>query len=174
MSNESKLIVGNNTIAAVALQIAIEQLGQRETPGKNNSGPMVDKYLKSVGLNPGYAWCQAFVFWCYEQAAKKLGVPNPVVKTAGVLACWNQTMGGFKLNRTACIGNPDIIKPGYQFIMDFGGGKGHTGIVESVDGFILNTIEGNSNNDGSREGVEVVRHQRNLKGALMKGIIIYQ
>ncbi len=38
----------------------------------------------------------------------------------------------------------------------------HTGIVLSAEGDVLKTIEGNTNDDGSREGYEVCRRIRNL------------
>lgn len=160
-------------INELALQIAIGQLGVEEVPKGSNKGAAVEEYLHSVGLDGGYAWCQAFVHWCYEQAAKQLGLPCPVVKTAGVLDCWNRTDVGIKHVLNDCVHHPDIIKPGAQFIMNFGHGKGHTGIVERVEGLILHTIEGNSNNDGSREGYAVVRHKRSLGDIKIKGLIIY-
>ena len=162
-----------NSLALLALQTAIGQLGQSEQPKGSNKGEMVNQYLKAVNLNPGYPWCQAFVFWCYEQAAKKLGAANPVFKTAGALACWNGTAVNFKVLPADAMRHPGTIKPGAQFILDYGHGKGHTGIIESIEGNILRTIEGNSDNDGSRNGWEVVRHTRDLTSPLLKGIIIY-
>jgi surface antigen len=50
------------------------------------------------------------------------------------------------------VGTPER---GDIFIMDFGGGKGHTGFVAEIKGDRIMTIEGNSNGQGSREGVEV-------------------
>ena len=66
------------------MAIAITQLHVREKTD-NNDGPDVAKYLNSIGLGEGYSWCQASVYWCFKQAAFELGVPNPVVKTGGVL-----------------------------------------------------------------------------------------
>jgi hypothetical protein len=40
---------------------------------------------------------------------------------------------------------------------------GHTGIVESVEGDYVHTIEGNTNEDGSREGYEVARRKSLIK-----------
>jgi hypothetical protein len=36
------------------------------------------------------AWCAKFVFWCFEQAAKRTGVSNPLSKIwgAGQLESW--------------------------------------------------------------------------------------
>ncbi len=44
---------------------------------------------------------------------------------------------------------------GHIFVIDFGGGTGHTCLVIEVGGGKLVTIEGNTNDGGSREGVGV-------------------
>jgi len=160
-------------IPDTALQIAQTQIGQQEEPKGTNRGPMIDKYLASVGLVPGYAWCQAFVHWCYEQAAQQLAQVNPVVKTAGVLDCWNRTAVQFKITKSEALQHPELLKPGYQFILSYGGGAGHTGIILSVEGNIIHTIEGNSNNGGSREGYEVVMHRRGIDDKSVLGFIKY-
>ncbi len=162
------------TIGELALSIAISQLGQQEEPKGSNKGPMVDKYLASVGLNPGYAWCQAFVFWCYQEAAKMMKGKVPVIRTAGVQACWVKTDASMKITRKAAITNPGLIRPGMQFILFFNGGTGHTGIVERLEGNIIHTIEGNSNNNGSREGFAVVRHTRTIADSALQGFILYK
>ena len=156
-----------------ALEVAITQLGQQEDPAGSNRGPMVDKYLRSVGLNPGYAWCQAFVYWCYATAAAATGTKCPVIRTAGVRDCWNKTPLSQRLSRKEAVTDTTTIKPGYQFIMLFAGGNGHTGIVERVEGTYIHTIEGNSNNTGSREGTAVVRHIRSITDPALQGFIMY-
>jgi hypothetical protein len=161
-------------ISANALVFAESEIGQMEVPKGSNKGPMVDKYLASVGLNPGFAWCQAFVHWCYEQAAAGCG-DNPVVKTAGVLDCWNRTATTKKVFALEAKAKPELLEAGMQFIMTFGHGTGHTGIIESVDVAkrTIHTIEGNSNNDGSREGYAVVRHERRIDDVHFCGFIRY-
>jgi hypothetical protein len=174
------------TIGTIALEFARTQLGQSENPAGSNRGPMVDKYLQAVGLPPGYAWCQAFVYWCYDEAAKQLAQKNPVVRTAGVFDCWNKsaksnTGNVERLLKEAVLITPDLLLPGDQFIMTFGKGKGHTGIIERVeisatqsDEIILHTIEGNSNVLGSREGIAVVRHRRSMDLKSLRGFIKYK
>ena len=163
----------NLEIIALALHTAQGQVGQSEVPKGSNSGPMVDKYLRSVGLSPGYPWCQAFVHWCYEQAATEHNVDNPVTKTAGVQDCWNHTLPARRILAERVLHEPAIVCPGDQFILLFGNGNGHTGIVEKVEGQILHTIEGNSNINGGREGYQVVRHQRSITEPALKGFIHY-
>lgn len=143
------------------MAIAITQLHVREKTD-NNDGPDVAKYLNSIGLGEGYSWCQAFVYWCFKQAAFELGVPNPVVKTGGVLKHWNET-------KAKKDGRPDR---GDLFVMAFNGGLGHIGFVERVDGAYIHTVEGNTNAGGSREGNGVFRRKR-LISSINKGFIEY-
>lgn len=138
--------------SAKTIETAISQLGVVEIPKGSNAGPDVEKYLKSVGLGKGYSWCMAFVFWCTAQAALKTGIINPLKKTAGVLDQYNS-------RKNLVITLP---VPGCVFIMDFGKGQGHTGFVEKVTGDTIHTIEGNTNDDGSREGYEVCRRTRKI------------
>jgi hypothetical protein len=139
------------TLQEKALEIAITQLGVEEAPGHKNTGKQVEAYLASIGLGKGYAWCMAFVYWNYQQAAEKMGRQNPLMKTGGVLLQWKQRKDKFRAL------SPQV---GDVFIMDYGKGTGHTGIVEKVEEDVIHTIEGNTNDEGSREGYEVCRRTR--------------
>lgn len=145
------------------IEIANTQIGVHEDPGNKNTGPQVDEYLKSVGLGPGYSWCMAFVYWCFREAANKLAVANPLAKTGGVLDQYNR--------RKLHFGQTHPM-PGDVFIMDFGKGLGHTGLVEKVDGNFIYTIEGNSNDEGSREGYEVCKRKRSVNS--IKGYLRFK
>lgn len=132
------------------LQTAISQIGKEEIPRGSNWGEHVQKYLASVGITFPASWCMAFVYWCVEQ-----DIPiNHLIKTGGVLAQWNQIDPKYKHT------DP---QPGDIFIMDFGNGHGHTGFVESVEGDIIQTIEGNASpENGGREGYTVCRKERKI------------
>ena len=69
-------------LAQKAWEIARSQIGVKEQPLGSNAGPQVNAYLASVGLGPGYFWCAAFVYWCYQQAAQQMKVTNPMLKSA--------------------------------------------------------------------------------------------
>lgn len=148
----------SNNLAQRATQIAMNKEGVRELTG-NNDGPEVEAYLKSVGLGKGYSWCMAFVVSCFDDAAKQLGVNMPLVRTGGCMDQWN---------RTTC---QKVTKPqtGDIFIIDLGNGAGHTGIVVAVNGDEVETIEGNTNDNGSANGDGVYRRTRKI--ARMKGFI---
>jgi hypothetical protein len=161
------------SLSLLALEIAISQIGQSEQPKGSNSGPMVDQYLKAVGLNPGYPWCQAFVNWCFEKAAEQMGKAEPVPNTGGVLKCWDMMSLNHRILQREAVSRPQLVKPGMQFVMNYGHGQGHTGIVERIEGLVLHTIEGNTNEAGSREGCVVARKERRMDDKLMLGFIRY-
>ncbi|MEO8665498.1 MAG: CHAP domain-containing protein [Ignavibacteria bacterium] len=154
------------------LAIAAGEIGVMEEPVGTNSGPEVDGYLECVGLGPGCSWCAAFVYWCYNEACKKSGKKNPVYKTAGVLSHWNNSSAK-KITWQNAFEDPSLVKPGQVFIMSYGGGLGHTGIVEKVNGGFLTTIEGNTNDGGSREGIGVFRRTGRKIKDINKGFLQY-
>ena len=166
-------VVKNPFIAAVLAQAA-SQVGVMEVPRNSNRGPEVDEYLRRAGVQPGLAWCCAFTYWCFDEAAGHAGIDNPMYRTAGCLAHWNnaERHGGTRLHARDAVANPGLIQPGMVFIMDFGGGMGHTGFVERVEGGYLHTIEGNTDASQTREGGGVYRLKRKV-GSINKGFIRY-
>ncbi|HEX4957330.1 MAG TPA: CHAP domain-containing protein [Lacibacter sp.] len=161
-----------NLLLTEAVKVAISQIGVMEDPPTSNRGPEVDQYLASVGLPPGLFWCAAFVYWCFDKASVKSGKKNPLVKTGHVMTHWNKTTGK-KISTADAVNKPSLIKPGHIFIMNTGGSSGHTGIVEKVEGGFVHTIEGNSNNAGSRNGIGVFRLQRKI-AKINRGFIEYK
>lgn len=161
---------------AQVLSVAAEQERQkvREEPKNSNRGPEVNQFLKRVGLGPGYAWCCAFVYWCFDEAAQAASRPNPMVRTAGCIDHWNRSkgQGATRVMKNDAVNDPSLIKPGMVFIMDYGGGAGHTGFVEKVGGGFVSTIEGNTDGSGTREGGGVYRLQRKIV-SINKGYIDY-
>lgn len=138
------------------IQIAILELGKEEIPRGSNWGEHVQKYLHSVGIDFPASWCMSFCYWCVQQS----GIKNNLIKTGGVLRQWNEVNPIYKSS------SPRV---GDIFIMDHGGGLGHCGFVESIEGELIHTIEGNTNDTGSREGYEVCRRYRKISAC--KGFI---
>jgi hypothetical protein len=141
-----------------------EQKKVREVPKNSNKGPAVSQYLASVGLDPGYSWCCAFVYWCFDKAAKNAGRDNPMYRTAGCMDHWYHAEGhgATCIPASDAVDDPSLVSPGMIFIIDHGSGFGHTGLVESVSGGLLTTIEGNTDGSGTREGGGVYRLTRKI------------
>jgi hypothetical protein len=149
-----------------------------EDPPGSNRGPRVDSYLQAVGIKPdagSFAWCAAFVYFCFGEASRTFARKNPLVKTAGVLDHWNraENRGARRIKTAAALEQPDRVRPGQIFVMDFGGGAGHTGVVRAVRAGKLITIEGNTNDGGSREGVGVFERTGRTIGSINKGFLDY-
>jgi cell wall-associated NlpC family hydrolase len=120
---------------------------------------------------PGFAWCAAFVYWCFEQASAQLNRVNPLPRTGSCLDHWNKTHG-VKITAWQAMDNPTLIEPGDIFILDRHHGLGHTGIVVGVSGSVIHTIEGNANNHNSGEADGVVELQREIS-SINVGFIRY-
>jgi hypothetical protein len=168
----------NHPLLAEVLKFAATQVGVMEQPLGSNRGPQVDQYLRSVGIDPSsgsFPWCAAFVYFCFQQAARSLNMGNPVIQTGGVLDHWNRAgaAGVPRLGTAECVANPSLVAPGMIFIMVNKNGSGHTGLVEAITGTFLTTIEGNTNDNGSREGIGVFRRQKRTIASISRGYISY-
>jgi CHAP domain/Putative peptidoglycan binding domain len=171
--------VGPSALTRAAIDFAKTQIGVMEKPIGSNRGPEVDDYLRAVALNPAqgsFAWCVAFTYFCYKKAAEILGLQNPHIETAGVLDHWNKAGRKPKVVRVTnakAVADPELVKPGSLFIIDFGQGKGHSGMVIEVANGRLVTIEGNTNDNGSRNGVGVFLRDARKISKINKGFIDY-
>ncbi len=165
----SKLMHSSLIIAGRELEKIV-----REIPPGSNRGPDVEKYLASVGRNPGDAWCAAFVYWCVQRASSSLGLENPLKRTGRVSSLWDDAV-----NRKSVIHIDDVrrgadIPPGVIFCAVYADGRGHTGFVKSKNGDSLRTIEGNTRpvDRSAGEGVHPRRRScSRYKG--LKGFVVY-
>jgi len=139
-------------IAEAAKNIALSQAGVKEATGQND-GPAVEMFLDSVGLKKGQPWCMAFLYWCFKIAAGRVNAKNPLIRTGHCLTQL-RAMPVENVHST-----PEVNDIG---IMDLGGGTGHCFMVTGLMGAKITTIEGNTNNNGSRNGNEVTGHIRTV------------
>jgi hypothetical protein len=165
-------------LLAKVLEVAANEIGVREEPPGSNKGKRVQQYQRLVGIDPGEPWCVAFVYFCFETAADALNVKNPMeeedCKTGSVLDLWNRARGAkhvSTLTHDDALDDPSKVKPGAVFIISTGSGNGHTGLVVRVTGNRLETIEGNTNDGGSREGVGVFRRTGRTIDSINRGFI---
>ncbi|ADV82651.1 CHAP domain-containing protein [Terriglobus saanensis] len=160
------------------LNVAAGEIGTMEVPPGSNRGPEVDLYIEKTGLDPAghFAWCACFVYWCFDKAAGSLDTPNPCPKTAGVLAHWadaNHVSSARRILSEEAQNEPSLIVPGTLFLLRTSGTAGHMGLIEEVHGNQLTTIEGNTNDGGSREGIGVFRRTTRTIGQINLGFVLY-
>ncbi len=132
------------------IKTATSQIGVHELTG-NNDGEKVEQYLSSVKLKKGNPWCAAFMAWCHDQC----GIKHPV---SGYSPDWFKGKAVYKTRELF----PNRNYSGYVFGLYFPSKKrvAHVGLVERSDGNYFITIEGNTNEAGSREGDGVYKKRR--------------
>lgn len=150
---DAPVMLTKNVNPPTLVEIYLSQVGVREKTG-HNDGREVEQYLHSVGLGKGYAWCSAFVKWCLDSA----GINNRITAWAP----------------TAC--NPDdVVWNGKRFVKQPQEGDifclyyprlkrvGHTGFFhKQINSSVYESVEGNTNAQGSREGDGVYRKKRSF------------
>ncbi len=142
------------------VDIYLGEVGVREATG-NNDGERVEEYLASVGFKKGAPWCAAFVSWVFIQAEV------PAIRSA-----WSPSW--FPVSKTVYTrgsSNNKIPESGDVFGLWFNNLKriAHVGFVhqwQSSTAHVI-TVEGNTNDAGSREGDGVYKKIR-LKSQIYK------
>jgi lysozyme family protein len=167
-------------LAQLVVTIADNEVGVREVPLGSNRGPRVNEYIRATGLDPmedHYPWCMCFVYWCFEQASAQLRRANPAPKTGSVLSAWarlKENAGGSRVVLTAeARRDPSLVSPGSVFFLKTGASTGHTGIVAGNFNGKLETIEGNTNDTGSREGIGVFRRTKRRLDGINLGFVSF-
>ncbi len=132
--------------------------------GGQNRGPWVRLYTRGMDGRE-YAWCAGFVCFILWQAALTMDIPIPVKYTLSVdlLAADAKEKGIFISEKNLKQGNPpkSEMPAGSLFLnRRIPGDWVHTGIVTEFQDDHLQTIEGNTNDDGAREGYEVCQRIR--------------
>lgn len=131
--------------------------------GGQNKGPWVRLYMKGKeGLE--WAWCAGFACFILRQACMSLGVPLPLKTSVSCDSLAGNAKGNGIFINESKITDKSQITPGSLFLnrrtsTDWV----HAGIVVRADDEVFEAIEGNTNDEGSREGYEVCRRIRGYK-----------
>lgn len=166
MTNSLKPIPGDNkSLGRMVVLYANQHLKDhpREIGGQNK-GPWVRLYMKGYE-GPAWPWCAGFACFILKQACQSLNVPLPIKSTysCDTMAA-NAKENGIFLHEAEVVDKKQI-KPGSFFLVRKTPADWvHTGIVIKPGDEVFQTIEGNTNDEGSREGYEVCRRFRNYKG----------
>lgn len=156
---QTRMVPPGATLGSMTVAYARQHLAQRpREAGGENMGPWVRLYMDG-NQGKDWLWCSGFATFVQRQAAATLGVPVPVART---FSC-DELAGRAKRATCFVAGCPDFrrITPGSLFLVqktptDWQ----HVGIVTSAERDAFHTIEGNTNDDGAREGYEVCERVR--------------
>lgn len=134
--------------------------------GGDNRGQMVERFLANVHQPPGEPWCAAFVYHVgyhshYSHGSKMSSWPLPATAS-----CYE--LGLFAERKAVLVQWPEVGDVFLKYNKTLGR-FAHTGIVVSVDAgdpledmgvHVCTTVEGNTNDDGSRNGNATLRKVR--------------
>ena len=136
-------------IALLAADDAVKNIGVTESE-KDNFGPPIKKYLASVGLEEGFAWCAAFLKYRFIMAASQLGLTlsKDFLKLDGYTPNWEKYAKKNKIwtSVTDAKAEPSLIKKGHV-VLFYSSEKEriyHCGIVISSNESGIVCVEGNT------------------------------
>lgn len=141
-------------------EVALKYVGEKETAG--NSGfedPEFQKKMEHVGWQKGQAWCS----YCAEniwKEAYKLYKPEIVPLLDKLFSASATTTyknfdlsPEFEVSRVPVVGALAVWRHGV-------GWQGHIGTVIEFGTVTFKAVEGNTNSEGGREGIEVAIKSR--------------
>jgi hypothetical protein len=152
LENPQTPIVVNSAAKTKIIQAAQSKVGNTYEVSQNQ-GPGIAEMWKATDYSDGYnaraPWCAAFVSWCVQQSGVFSEADRPKSAAAfkgGGYEAWARS----KSNAVRLTTNPSKVYAGDLVIFSFS----HIGIAtsDSDANGKFNTIEGNTNAAGSREG----------------------
>lgn len=174
LSDAFQLELNGDGLRSLIVSTAHQHLDQRPfelvIKTQANSGPWVRSYLDGYEGDIWF-WCAGFVQAIVDQAASHL---NKSFKTLMPLTYSCDTLGATASQKKLLIKNKDIrnnsdqVKPGDIFLLQKSALDWyHTGIITAVHKDYFETIEGNTNTDGSHNGNGVYKRTRNYQKQLL-------
>lgn len=144
------------SVGQLVVDYARQHLAQhpREIGGQNR-GPWVRLYMAG---NEGqeWAWCAGFACFCLKQACDSLGQQLPIATSFSCDALAQSARNkGRLLEQPASANRKKVTAGSFFLVRKTSTDWTHTGIVSEAGSDTMKTIEGNTNDDGSREGYEV-------------------
>jgi hypothetical protein len=149
-------------IARKAVQVALAAVGVMEDPPGSNRGKFVDHYNDVAGAALGSYWCASFVFselWKADGEPPDYRLPMSFPRTASTVA-----MADWAAHHHLLIASP--TRKHYTMIGDLvlfyhasEGRIAHVGIVSALGNETFHVVSGNTNSDGSRNGIGVFNLQ---------------
>ena len=150
-------------LAAEIVKVATAEIGVEENSG-SNSGIRVKQYQAATDLGgTGWPWCAAFICWVVREAMENVGIhqtptfTRPKTASAWGFESWSRAQDNSTWTKKPHDGD---IEAGDIVVFTFS----HIGIAISSPnkhGWV-ETIEGNTDGAGSREGGAVMRKKRHV------------
>jgi hypothetical protein len=157
-----------NNPRKILVEVAASQIGVKEE--SRNAGRELVKFWQATnyadGMRDRQPWCAAFLAWVVFEGMKRpggdlLALGEQSRPRSAAVSEW--TRWAMRPEHGCLMFGPNDPKyrpePGDIVIFTFS----HIGVVERFAARVVHTIEGNTDDEGGREGYKVCRKQRKLR-----------
>jgi len=151
---------GSMTLGELTVAYSGQHLQQHPVElGGDNRGPWVRLYCDGQdGVD--YKWCAGFATFLVMQAAETLGEQSPLRRTLGCNDLAEDAREKGRLVRPGTSGFARVGPGSFFLLADGTGNFFHCGLVKVLAAEAFDTIEGNTNHDGSSNGYEAISRTR--------------
>ena len=181
-------------IKRLIIEEGIKWEGQKEIKGNQGfHDDIFQNKMQQMGWNHGQAWCAYFAELVWKEAYKQYNVDLLPLLDELFHAGAVKTFNNFSSSRDFDDGLvPDFgalmvwqkyVKKNGRIIADW---RGHIGVVidpvlppidrikyvEEKKPYTIHVMEGNTNSEGGREGIEVARKRRKVDFSIKKGLVL--
>ena len=166
------ITVNEKSLGEMIISYAVQHTQQnpREIGGQNR-GPWVRLYMNGHE-GPQWPWCAGFASFILKKACKTLEVTLPIKPS---FSCDSLAVDakqrGLLMKENNVLDKTQITPGSFFLVRRTSTDWIHTGIVESAGEDFFSTIEGNTNDEGSREGYEVCQR---IRGYKKKDFIVFE
>lgn len=167
----------NDNLQDRIVKLAHQFLDEHPVELYTNRGPWVRAFMKGLdssiditGTGQDWAqWCNGFVSTVLDRAYESLGLDIQDM-FPWTWSCYQAIANAKKLPKAQYISHKELKESDYAlvapgdlfFVMVNDHNPMHIGIVSNVKGSVIETVEGNTNDEGSNVGYEVCSNYRNL------------
>ena len=142
---------------------------QHPTEVNKNEGPWVRSFMKGQDGHWA-AWCNGVVSTALDHACESLNIDmDSIIQWSW--SCERTKQFAIKQDNKSTYYTPENVKNGevipekgdlFLVVRKSNDKANHIGVIENVKDGVMSCIEGNTNNEGSREGYELCKRKRNL------------
>ena len=146
------------------IEIAYKYEGEQEIKG-NHGFKNIDfqRKMEGVGFDDGNAWCDLFAELVWSEAYGRFDstVINSIQKlfTKSAVGSYNKFKRSTKF-KTGFKPEPGDLVFWQKYVLNKANWQGHAGIVTKAAQLFFLSMEGNTNSNGGREGIEVAEKKR--------------
>ena len=151
-------------------EVARQYIGQTEKPGNMGfNDATFEKKMQEVGFQKGHAWCSyAVELWFKEAYPERFDELDKLFSGSTIQTFRNFRDAAYPIGYVPVVNHLVIWQ---RYLNGQPQPTGHAGVVSEVKStWEFKSIEGNTNDEGGREGYIVSEHERKILSRVNNGL----